>query len=312
MSLRPDPGSPAIWDRDDHVLPTAAGGPSGSGGTAKPPGRPTRTVVWAAICGATLLSVPFVVVTAGAHGDKPRGSTHTTLADNDRPAAAAPGTVAATLPPSPSHTPSSTPTPSHKPSHAPSRPAGHVTGHTSPRTTKAAPPPVRASAPHKPTVGETFGGADHVLLKNLATGMCADLPQYGKGSVGGVIDQYDCRAGAADNQEWALKVVGTPKGPGGARLFTISNDTDRLCMDIPWYGVEPAGTRVTEYTCDATTDDNQLWYLASGQGDHYRIRNYASDSMCLGVAGGAGTPHGVSLIVETCASTSDDWALTTG
>ncbi|MEC3993805.1 RICIN domain-containing protein [Actinacidiphila sp. DG2A-62] len=315
VSRRPDPGSPAIWDRDDHVLPAPVTGPSGPGGGSTPPGRPTRTVVWAAVCGVALLSVPFVVVAAGSHGDKPHGAAHTTLADDDRPAPAVPGTVAAPLPPSPSPTASSTRKPPHKPSRkpslAPSPSVAHVAGRAAPHT-KAAPPPVRTPAPHKPTFAEVFGGANRVLLKNLATGMCADLPQYGKGSVGGVIDQYDCQAGAADNQEWDLKVVGGPKGPGGARLFTISNDADHLCMDIPWYGVEPVGTRVTEYTCDATTDDNQLWYLAPGQGSHYRIRNYVSGSMCLGVAGGAGTPHGVSLIVETCKTTSDDWAMTTG
>lgn len=322
MSRRPDPGSPAIWDRDDHILPAPVTGPSGTAGASKPPGRPTRTVVWAAICGAALLSVPFVVVAAGSHGDRPHDTAHAKLADDGRPAPGAPAGVAPVLSPSPSHKPSSPPPASHKPathlpashrsSHAPSTPAGRVTGHASPHTTKAAPPPVRTPATRKPTFAEVFGGADRVLLRNLATGMCADLPQYGKGQVGGVIDQYDCQAGASDNQMWDLRVVGTPEGPDGARLFTISNDTDHLCMDIPWYGVEPVGTRVTEYTCDATTDDNQLWYLAPGQGDHYRIRNYVSGSMCLGVAGGAGTPHGVSLIVESCRSTSDDWAMTTG
>ncbi|CAM5607832.1 Ricin B lectin domain-containing protein OS=Streptomyces griseorubiginosus OX=67304 GN=AQJ54_40375 PE=4 SV=1 [Streptomyces griseorubiginosus] len=238
VSRRPDLGSPAIWERDIHVLPAQVTGPSGPRGGSTRPGRPTRTVVWAAVCGVALLSVPFVVVAAGSHSDKPHGTEHTTLADDYRPAPAVPGTVAAPLPPS--QMASSSPSLSHKPSHAPSPSVTPATSHTAPHT-KEAPPPVRTPATHKPTFAEVFGGANRVLLKNLATGMCADLPQYGKGSVGGVIDQYDCQAGVSDNQEWDLKVVGTPKGPHGARLFTISNDTDHLCMDIPWYGVEPVG-----------------------------------------------------------------------
>ncbi|MEU9349354.1 RICIN domain-containing protein [Streptomyces sp. NPDC048278] len=125
------------------------------------------------------------------------------------------------------------------------------------------------------------------------------------------MNQYYCRPGATDNQMWALQVVDGLKGPGGEALFIIRNHKDNLCMDIPDYGPDPAGTKVSEYPCNLTTQDNQLWYLATGDQHHYRIRNYASSGLCLRVTGGPGAGHDARLDMNACDSTDDDWAWTT-
>ncbi|GAA1908956.1 RICIN domain-containing protein [Streptantibioticus ferralitis] len=298
----PEHGSPAIWERGDRGLqapathPTA---PAPTGGGQTPPGRPARTVVLAAMCGAALLSVPFLVIGTGSHGGTHSSASTTPedVANQAEPRAL--GSDPASASPSSSRPPSASP--------SPSGPAQHSPGPT------AMPPNDGAAANALAlTAAQSFSGADHVLLRNLGTGQCADLPLYGPGRVGGVIDQYDCQAGSSDNQMWTLKVVGSPKGPGGERLFTISNDKDNLCMDLPWYGAQPAGSAVSEYTCNATTADNQLWYLAPGDGDHYQLRNLASVGMCLSVAGGSSAQHGVRLVIEPCRSTAEDWALTSG
>jgi hypothetical protein len=100
--------------------------------------------------------------------------------------------------------------------------------------------------------------------------------------------------------------------PDGARLFSVSNDKDGLCMDLPSNGPQASGTAVTEFTCNATTTDNQLWYLDAADNTHYLLRNLASDAMCLGVKGGISGASDALLLIEPCQSTADEWAMATG
>ncbi|MGH3375158.1 MAG: RICIN domain-containing protein [Actinoallomurus sp.] len=84
-----------------------------------------------------------------------------------------------------------------------------------------------------------------VFLENAGSGLCADVPGNGGGSIDGPVDQYRCSL--ADNQVWALDVLKGSTGPGGASLFVIRNTTGDLCMDLP-YGDARArheGDRVT-------------------------------------------------------------------
>ncbi|MFJ8159031.1 RICIN domain-containing protein [Streptomyces sp. NPDC094468] len=149
-----------------------------------------------------------------------------------------------------------------------------------------------------------------MLLKNFATGLCADLPDYGRGRVGGPVNQFYCQPGATDNQIWSLQLANGLKGPDGEALFVIRNQKDNLCMDIPYWGADTAGTKVSEYPCDLTRQDNQLWYLTRGDQQHYQIRNYASDGLCLRATGGH-SPD-TQLDIDVCNSTADDWAWTAG
>ncbi len=40
---------------------------------------------------------------------------------------------------------------------------------------------------------------------------------------------------------------------------------------------------ITEFTCDGTTADNQLWWLDKQASGGYWIRNFASNNKCLDV-----------------------------
>lgn len=180
----------------------------------------------------------------------------------------------------------------------------------------AAPQPTGSYArPAKPTTpgmrkksrkhrATTFAGASDVLLKNTATRLCADLPEYGKGATNDPVTQYTCRAGSSDNQVWSLSAV-EAKGPGGVRLFEIRNAKDGLCMDLPDYGAQPAGAKVSEYPCLSTTQGNDLWYVSSGAGGHY-IRDFKSNGLCLGPTGGAGAGANARLEIHQCGS-ADTW-----
>lgn len=144
----------------------------------------------------------------------------------------------------------------------------------------------------------------NVLIKNVATGECADLPGYGEGSVGGSVNQHPaCLTTSADNQLWDLVVADRDGGPGGASLFVVKNNTDGLCMDLPDYGTVASETKVTEYYCDKTTSNNQLWYLAPLPNSTYWIRNLISN-LCLSVSGGSSAGKNAHLQVTPCGDTA--------
>ncbi|MFI2377309.1 RICIN domain-containing protein [Streptomyces sp. NPDC018964] len=138
-------------------------------------------------------------------------------------------------------------------------------------------------------------------LKNVATGKCADLPYFDKGSVDGPVSQFNCRPTTQDNQLWDLEVADADGGPQGASLFVIRNRKDGMCMDLPNYGSVAPGTKVTEYHCRPAAD-NQLWWLDPQQGG-YRIRNAASD-LCMSVVGGGSAGNDARLQVVRCGSGS--------
>lgn len=152
--------------------------------------------------------------------------------------------------------------------------------------------------------GSTFSGISGVLIHNSATSMCADLPDYGKGTTNGPVNQFPCAKGSGDNQVWSLTSVAA-KGPGGVHLLEIHNAKDGLCMDLPNYGPEPSGTKVNEYPCLSTTQGNDLWYVGT-TGGGYHIHNYKSHGLCLGVTGGAGAGHDARLEIHSCGS-ADTW-----
>lgn len=337
-----DPDSPAIWEHDtlgpaapttqserttgaEHTTgtggttgterttgsdeSTGSDGTTGAGERPEAPGRPTRTVVLAVVCGAALLSVPFLVIGTGGHSGKDHSASKT-LEVTDKPDSSG---LPALVGPTASSSASSTPRAATSPHHSSAAPSGKpLSGHAPSHVTTTAPRPPKTSTPQGPGIAQVFVGVSHVLLRNVATDQCADLTNVGPGHSGDAVEQWFCRPSPEDNQLWTLKVADGVKGPDGARVFTISNDKDGLCMDLPMFAVEPSGSAVSEYACDSTTADNQLWYLAPVEADHYRFRNLASDGRCLTVSGGSSAGREAKLIIESCQSSAAAWAVTTG
>jgi hypothetical protein len=69
-------------------------------------------------------------------------------------------------------------------------------------------------------------------------------------------------------------------------------------------------TPLTEYTCDGTTADNQLWWLDKQQSGAYWIRNFASDNKCLNVEGFSTGGDKTRLTLYHCSNTDDqEWEI---
>lgn len=202
----------------------------------------------------------------------------------------------------PSRSASPSPTRTRHAAHTPTAQAEH---HKATRT------PTARKKKRKTRRKAVFTGVSHVLLKNTATHLCADLPDFGKGTVNGPVNQYPCTMGSADNQVWSLGALAGPKGPGGAHLFQIRNAKDELCMDLGEYGARPAGTKVIEYPCHPTTKDNQLWFLSAVKGGGHLIRNQASHGLCLGPTGRMKAGQNARLEIHTCGH-GDVWAWSRG
>ncbi|MFD5427153.1 RICIN domain-containing protein [Streptomyces sp. NPDC127084] len=270
---------------------TAADGDEPSNGR---PGKPLLAA--AAIAGAVLVGVPFLLLGTGADDEPPAGAGRaqpvggTLLEDGGSDTAPGSDGYAA----SPSVPPEKTVT---APGARPAKETQAVPGPRSTPTTPGASAPgspnraEKAAAPARRTAtgrtlpqGADFRTTTKVLIKNAMTGLCVDVPNYGKGTLDGPVNQYTCdRTG--DNQLWDLVVAKDDAGPVGADLFTIRNSVDGYCLDLPYYGGRAAGTPVSEWHCNGTTADNQLWYLDKKSEGKFWIRNHSSGNRCLDVSG---------------------------
>ncbi|MCX4736235.1 RICIN domain-containing protein [Streptomyces sp. NBC_01363] len=143
-----------------------------------------------------------------------------------------------------------------------------------------------------------------VLLKNAHSGMCADVSGYGKGAVNQPIMQYYCDGTDKDNQLWSMSVRGAGQGPGGADLVLFANVKDGLCLDVPMFGAQPPATKLIEARCDGSTRDNQLWWLDPVADGTVRVRNYASNHLCMEVKDDS-MARATQLQLDDCGTDAD-------
>lgn len=133
-------------------------------------------------------------------------------------------------------------------------------------------------------------------IANLRTGLCArEVPP---GDLDGPVDQVVCNASRGEpgyyHQRWSFIQTG---GSG----FLIRNMATGLCLDLPYYGSVPAGTKVTGFTC-ATTSDNQTFTRVT-RANGYWFVNWPSQ-LCLDVDGFGTGGVGAELTLWPC--TDDD------
>jgi hypothetical protein len=251
-------------------------------GDGTPPDRPKKTVLAAvAIGGAVLLAIPILLIGTGSHD----GKKHRTSSADDRVLSGdgpPPGAFV-------SASPTVTPTPSASASaKAKSKSAKQDAGKHAAKVAAVG-----------SSTGQKLTTKANVLIKNVMTGLCVDVP----GNTGGpqkAMQQYTCR-GSNDNMLWDLVVNKKGAGPNGADLFSIRNSLDGYCADVPGTGAVSDGTHVTENPCSPGLGDNQEWYLDKRAAHRYWIRNYVSGKDCLDVLGtdGAGGKD-AALTLHAC------------
>lgn len=305
----------AVSEPDADTVVVASGdggaGPTAVGEAHARPKKPMLAA--AAIVGAILIGVPFLVAGQGGKDEKASDRTDNaagTVLDTDR--MPHPSESYGTQSPSPS--PSTSPSPSESPEEKRAEeekavPVANQEKET-PKATRSAKPKTdkattAGSAAKLRQKANAASSATNTLLRNSTTGLCADVPNYGNGKVDGPVNQYPCDGTTADNQLWNLEVAQAKGGPQGASLFLIKNSKDGFCMDLPYYGAAAGGTNVTEYYCRATSD-NQLWWLDPRSDGSYWIRSYSSDNLCLGLEGGASAGNDAHLEIGGCGS-ADRW-----
>ncbi|WP_052425195.1 RICIN domain-containing protein [Streptomyces fulvoviolaceus] len=286
-----------------------ANGADGADPAETPPGRPRGPMLAAAgITGALLIAVPFLILglsddDEGTVSTAPIGGTTLDAGTSgDDPAA---DYVAES--PAPSASPTGSPSPSKSKSVSSGSGVAGVEVRATPQpvvTKETAAPKAKVTKAASLTprqMANALSNRANVLLKNIATNRCADLPGSGKGKSGGSVNQH-LSCSSTDNQLWDLKVTYPDSGPGGSSLFVIKNRTDGLCMDLPYYTNVKPETQTTEHACDGSNSDNQLYWL-DPRPEGYWIRNAASN-MCIGVNGGSSATDNAYLKVVKCGDTS--------
>jgi hypothetical protein len=321
-------------------------GTAAAAATGAPPGRPRTPLLAAAgIAGTLLISVPFLVM-AMNDDDSPSDRVRTEAvggATLDPGLSGGAGAAYRAETASPTSTSSASPSPHHKKSDdkaegkgsgaggadtadgpgsdAKKAPKSGKQGSTGKHTTKKsgkkdAGTKKKSTAPTARSRANAASSQSRVLLKNVSTGQCADVPNYGNGRVDGPVNQYPCNGTSGDNQLWDL--VPHPeagKGPDGSVLFVIRNSKDGLCLDLPNFTGVSGGTRITEYHCRPARNDNQFYWLDRRSDGTYWIRNLASRNLCLNVAGAGTGRNDAALQIGTCNDSSQDdthWYFTRG
>lgn len=305
------------------LVATEGGSPPGASkgdgasddGDEPPSGRPTKALLAAAgIGGALLIAIPFLVAgTNNGDDSEPAAMARQTSAhpmptnhEDGAPGVYAPKSPSADKPSSKAKVKPKAPESPAKPSPSLASPTKEVK-----EGSRTVPKEGIKASPKRAVAPIDYSNKKNVLLKNAVTGKCADIPNYGKGKVDGPIQQFDCNGTDADNQIWNFEVRYKGQGPHSTNLFQIRNGKDGLCMDLPYYGSADHGQAVTEFHCDGTTKDNQLWWLEKRGDKTFWIRNYASNQQCLAVksARGSGDPS-APLAIGPCRSNANhEWVL---
>ncbi|MDQ1033743.1 hypothetical protein QFZ75_000159 [Streptomyces sp. V3I8] len=278
-----DNGARALSAAATRGRPEAIAAAVDSGGanssTASGIGRPRKPVLaGAALAGAILVAVPLLITATDK--DEEKKTVDTAASDTVLNKADDPAGVFVTQAPSPSKTKAKK---KEAKKAEPAPPAAEKATAPSP---SASPSPSRTpktkkKAAAKKTVSTLPAVLTRVLIKNNTNGTCVDVPGFTSGRRDGPVTHATCNSNTDDNQLWNVEKRYDKAGPGGAPLFQIRNVMDSMCLDLPGYGGVGGATKVTEFPCNGTTKDNQLWWLDKQADGKFWIRNAASDNQCL-------------------------------
>ncbi|MEV6618386.1 RICIN domain-containing protein [Streptomyces sp. NPDC051051] len=255
------------------------GGATSSGQSGA--GRPRKPVLaGAAVVGALLIAVPLLITANDK--DEEKKAADTAGSDTVLDTAKDPAGIFATQSPSPTQTEKDKKDAKKKASATPTadKPAAPAT--TAATAAEPSPSPSRSTkAVVKKAPSNLPNVLTRVLIKNNTNHTCVDVPGFTSGQPDGPVTHATCNSNTDDNQLWNVEKRYDKAGPGGVPLFQIRNVMDSMCLDLPGYQGVGGATKVTEFPCDGTTNDNQLWWLDKQSDGTFWIRNAASNNQCL-------------------------------
>ncbi|MGC5567745.1 ricin-type beta-trefoil lectin domain protein [Streptomyces sp. FR-108] len=301
----------AAATREQHeAVATAATGKNTAVATRSAVGRPRKPVLaGAALAGALLVAVPLLITVTDK--DEEKKTVDNAAADTVLNDAGGPVGVFETRAPSPSTSdPEKKKEKEKKAAAVAAPPVAEEAAATTPKPTPS-PSKKKKKAATKKAPSTLPAVMSRVLIKNHTNGTCVDIPGFSSGRADGPVTHATCNSNTDDNQLWNVEKRYDKAGPGGAPLFQIRNVMDSMCLDLPGYQGVGGATKVTEFPCNGTTNDNQLWWLDKQSDGRFWIRNAASNNQCLDSY--ANNDSTRSLIIWPCApegQNNHEWIFT--
>ncbi|MBK7722046.1 MAG: ricin-type beta-trefoil lectin domain protein [Austwickia sp.] len=161
-----------------------------------------------------------------------------------------------------------------------------VSAATSSATTAAAP----AAAPPTP-----------VILVNTLNDRCADIVGLRLGKVGDRVEQWYCRPGSYDNQQFLMWKTGTV---GTAQRFMLQHGKGGLCVDARGSGRVAPGAALRLARCRST--DNQHFLavpVKGGNGSMFLV--HEASKLCIDVTGTKSKAVRRALVLSRCNAKDD-------
>ncbi|MFS8202180.1 RICIN domain-containing protein [Streptomyces sp. CWNU-52B] len=297
----------AAATREQHeAIAVAAAGKGSATSTRTAVGRPRKPVLaGAALAGALLVAVPLLITVTDKDDDKK--NVDNASADTVLNSATDPADVFATQAPSPTKT---EPEKKKEKKAVAAPPVAEEAVAPAPKPSPS-PSKKKKAAVAKKATSTLPAVLTRVLIKNNTNHTCVDIPGFSSGRQDGPITHATCNSNTDDNQLWNVEKRYATAGPGGVPLFQIRNVMDSMCLDLPGYKGVGGATKVTEFPCNGTTADNQLWWLDKQSDGRFWIRNAASNNQCLDSYGNDDATR--DLIIWPCApegQNNHEWIFT--
>lgn len=140
-----------------------------------------------------------------------------------------------------------------------------------------------------------------VVLVNTVNDRCADILGLRKGKPGDRLEQWYCRPGSYDNQQFLMWRTGRV---GAADRFMLQHGKGGLCVDVPGTKSVARGTALRLGPCRSTDNQHFLRLPVSRSGGASFLIHEAS-RLCVDVSGVRSKSPRRALVLNRCNAKDD-------
>lgn len=167
--------------------------------------------------------------------------------------------------------------------------------------TLAAAVPAGAAPAAGPTAAAAAPKPTPVVLVNTVNDRCADILGLRKGKLGERVEQWYCRPGSYDNQQFLMWRTGRV---GTATRFMLQHGKGGLCVDLPGTKSVARGTALRLAPCRST--DNQHFLSLPVEGaDGAGFLIHEASKLCVDVTGTRSKSPRRALVLNRCNAKDD-------